>query len=442
MFNDERINQTCGQIYSRGILLAVLYTALFAASRILFRGRFQLSLFLTEITILTTGIAILLIGLLRWGMIRDERGAFEKHNYYLAAGKVFVIAALAGYAVSIPLRVRITDDYPVNELILHLLALGCTYFFYTFKRHEVSFNYTFIDDPGRAYYLRVFLNIAKLAGILLLPFAAAAMLDFVLHQSFLYFLTILFGYVASVTGLGLDYLLLSVLEKLNYDEESSRSEVRASKRGTLKRGTLVALVLTVGAELVAAVITIAYHTVLTQPLSQMGRVVAAFNTALLRWSYPTLVITALALCLLMEQTSHSKRVRIGVCGVLIMQALDLALRAPRSSVIYFLESLNSDPAAIARYADALSAWSLVAWLLTIAFTCLWIHGLIRDCGVTPALWLTVALTVICRAVGIFFGAQSMMVGFAIVVNLGGVAASGLRVAMMQKGKRKVVKSEE
>ena len=427
MFNDERINQACGRIYSGGILLAVLYTALFAASRILFLGGFRLSQFLNEAAILVTGGAILLIGLLRWGVSPDERGAFEKHNYYLAAGKVFVIAALAGYAVSIPLRMRITGDSPVNELILHLLALGCAYFFYTFKRHEISLNYTFIDTPNRAYYGRVFLNIAKLAGILLLPFSAAAMLDLWLHQSFLYFLAILLGYVTSVTGLGLDYLLLSALEKMNYDEESPVPK----KRGALKRGTLVAFILAVGAELVTAVLTIVYYVVLTRPMTEMGRVVAAFNTALMRWSYPTLVITALALCLLMEQTSHSKRVRIGVCGALTIQSLELAIRAPRSSIIYFLERINSEPSAIVRYADAQSTWSLVAWLILIGFTCLWIHGLIRDCGATRALWLTVALTVICRAVGIFLGAQSVMVAFAVVVHLGGVIASALRVMMLR-----------
>ena len=33
MFNDERINAECGKIYSRGILLAVLLTLVYAALR-------------------------------------------------------------------------------------------------------------------------------------------------------------------------------------------------------------------------------------------------------------------------------------------------------------------------------------------------------------------------------------------------------------------------
>lgn len=33
MFNDERINAECGKIYSRGILLAVLLTLVYAAVR-------------------------------------------------------------------------------------------------------------------------------------------------------------------------------------------------------------------------------------------------------------------------------------------------------------------------------------------------------------------------------------------------------------------------
>ena len=219
MFDDERINYESGRIYRRGILLAVLYTLLFTVSRLLLtRGFGGITHYLTEGAVVLSGVVILLVGWIRWGFSRDERSRFEEHRYYLTAGKVFLVLALAGYAVSIPFRARVTNDYPVNELIINLETLGCVYFFFSFKRREVSFNYTFIHERGWSYYRRVLLNIAKLAGILLIPYGVASLLDLWLYGSFTMYVALLLGYIYSAVGLGLDYFLLSLLEKLNYDE--------------------------------------------------------------------------------------------------------------------------------------------------------------------------------------------------------------------------------
>ena len=424
MFNDERIDQACGNMYCCGIFWAVVYTVLFGTVRLLYRGEFRLSMFLTETAIILTGAVILLVGLIRWGVSGDERVAFERHRYYLTAGKVFVVAALVGYALSIPLRVRVTDDYPVNELLLHLEALGCVYFFYAFKRRQVSFNYTFIDEPNGVYYRRVFLNIGKLAGILAVPFAVAALLDFGMHGSLWFVLGVLFGYIASVVELGLDYLLFSVLEKMNYDEEAPRS---------LKKGTVAAFILALGARLVAAGLSIAQAVVLKFPLTEVGRVMAAFSTAIVRWSYPSLIVIALALCFLMEQVGHSKRVRVGVCGYLTVQAIDLALRTARTAAVVLLERYAHDPAVMRQYTDILTLWSFLVWLLCLVFTCIMLHGLIRDCGAVRHLWWSAVITVACQAVSLFLVSQNMTVANALVLGLGGAAALGLQVLLLTKG---------
>ena len=426
MFNDERINSTCGAIYRRGILLAVLYTALFGGARILLTGGFRLSRFLTEAAILAAGGIILLIGLIRWGFARDERAVFEKHNYYLTAGKVFVVAALAGYAVSIPLRMEVSNDYPVNELILHLETLGCVYFFFAFKRNSVSFNYTFIDEPNGGYYRRVLINIAKLAGILLVPFLGAAMLDLMMHQSFPNFLVILAGYAASVVELGLDYLLLSALEKMNYDEESPRG---------LKKGTIAAMILAISAEGVSALLAVAQGYVLRFSLtSDIGKHMNTITTAAFRWVFPCIIITALSLAFLMEQTLHSKWIRRGVGGVLILQALDLALVPVRSVILLTLDRHHTPVnQLIPLYGNIMNAYSALLWLLTLACTCLIIHGLIRDRGVTPLLWLSVAAIVFCYALGIFLGSQSLYLLRAVIVEvIGTVLVAVCQLLIIQK----------
>lgn len=425
MFCDERINQACGKIYSRGILLAVLYTALFAAARVLLTGGLRLSHFLTELAILATGVIILLVGLIRWGFARDERRIFEKHNYYLAAGKIFVVAALAGYAVSIPLRLRVGNDYPVNELILHLETLGCVYFFYAFKRESVNFNYTFIDGTNGSYYRRVFLNIAKLAGILFIPFLAAGIMDLAIHQSPGYFLNILVSYVTSVVGLGLDYLLLSVLEKLNYDEESPRA---------LKKGTTVALYLAIGAEAMSALLTVAQGFLLRFSLvSDMGKLMQTITTVIVRWAYPCIIITALGLCFLLEQTRRSRWIRVGIGGLLILQTVDLALTPVKSVLMLTMERLHtSDNQLLPLYADVMNVWSFLLWLGILGFTCVVIHGLVRDFRAPRLLWLTVALIPLCYGLGIFFVSQGMYMARALAVNAGGVLVSLWQLVLLQR----------
>ena len=442
-FDDERINYESGRIYQWGILWAVLYTAVFALSRQLFLGNAEgetLSLFIAEITVIGFGAVILLVGLIRWGLGRDERRVAEKHRYYLTAGKVFLIAAVAGYALSIPLRSQSgLNDYPINELLMQLEVLGCVYFFFAFKRRMISFNYTFIHETGWGYYGHVLRNIGKLALYALIPFGAAAVLDLLTHMSTLYFNAIGIAYALTVYDLGLCYFLLSLLEKLNYDEESPKN---------LKRGTFIALIIAIGkqAEVFLCRILAAWVAQygMTQELPAgvtFGELLATFSSAAREASYPALVATALALCFLMEQTHHSRRVRVGVCGYLTVQAVDLVLTVLRSAVMVALEQHAEDPSAIRLFGNLTTYWSFAVWLVSLAFTCLWISGLIRDCGASKLLWLTVGLVVVCQAVGIFFGSQSMNLALTLTVGGGALLAMVGRLIILKTGNLRTVDPE-
>lgn len=439
-FDDERINYESGRIYQWGILWAVLYTAVFALSRLLVLGNAEgvtLALFISEITVIGFGAVILLVGLIRWGLGRDERRVAEKHRYYLTAGKVFLIAAVAGYALSIPLRSQSElNDYPINELLMQLEVLGCVYFFFAFKRRMISFNYTFIHETGWGYYGHVLRNIGKLALYALIPFGAAAVLDLLTHMSTLYFNAIGIAYALTVYDLGLCYFLLSLLEKLNYDEEAPKN---------LKRGTFIALIIAIGkqAEVFLCRILAAWVAQygMTQELPAgvtFGELLATFSSAAREASYPALVATALALCFLMEQTHHSRRVRVGVCGYLTVQAVDLVLAVLRNAVIiHYAQS----PHMAQTFAEYTTYWSFAVWLVSLAFTCLWISGLIRDCGASKLLWLTVGLVVVCQAVGIFFGSQSMNLALTLTVGGGGLLAMVGRLIILKTGNLRTVDPE-
>ena len=105
MFNDERINQESGKIYQRGILIATIVALIYGAVRAWYlnvQGDLSVKYLFTELFIVVCGAVILLVGALRFIKIQDERTVFEKHRYYLTAGKVFLIAALSGHALTIP----------------------------------------------------------------------------------------------------------------------------------------------------------------------------------------------------------------------------------------------------------------------------------------------------------------------------------------------------
>ena len=439
-FDDERINLESGRIYQWGILWAVLYTAVFALSRLLFLGNTEgvsVSLFIAEITVIGFGAVILLVGLIRWGLGRDERRVAEKHRYYLTAGKVFLIAAVAGYALSIPLRSQSgLNDYPINELLMQLEVLGCVYFFFAFKRRMISFNYTFIHETGWGYYGHVLRNIGKLALYALIPFGAAAVLDLLTHMSTLYFNAIGIAYALTVYDLGVGYFLLSLLEKLNYDEESPKN---------LKRGTFIALIVAIGKQVDVFLCQILAAWVAQYGMTQelpagvtFGELLATFSSAAREASYPALVATALALCFLMEQTHHSRRVRVGVCGYLTVQAVDLVLAVLRNAVIiHYAQS----PHMAQTFAEYTTYWSFAVWLVSLAFTCLWISGLIRDCGASKLLWLTVGLVVVCQAVGIFFGSQSMNLALTLTVGGGALLAMVGRLIILKTGNLRTVDPE-
>lgn len=442
-FDDERINYESGRIYQWGILWAVLYTAVFALSRLLFLGNavgVSLSLFVSEIAVIASGAVILLIGLIRWGFGRDERRVAEKHRYYLTAGKVFLITTVAGYALSIPLRSQSgLNDYAINELLMQLEVLGCVYFFFAFKRRQISFNYTFIHETGWGYYGHVLRNIGRLALYALIPFGAAAVVDFLTHMSTVYFNAIGIAYVLTVYDLGLCYFLLSLLEKLNYDEESPKN---------LKRGTFIALIIVIGKQAEVFICQILAAWVAQYGMTEQlpagvtfGELLATFSSAAREASYPALIAAALALCFLMEQVSHSKRVRRGVCGYLVVQSVNLVMTVLRSAVIVALERYADDYEMVRRFTEFNTYWSFAVWLISLAFTCLWISGLIRDCGASKLLWLTVGLAVVCQAVGIFFGSRSMNLAYTLTVGGGTLLAMAGRLVILKTGNLRTVDSD-
>jgi len=241
MFNDERINHESGKIYQRGILIATMIALAYGAVHAWYlstEGELAVKYLFTELFIVVCGVVILLVGGIRFLKIQDERTLFEKHRYYLNAGKVFLVSALSGYALTIPFAMQKSfADAPINQIITILMTIGYIYFFYSFKSKDININYSFIEESKDQYYGKVWSNIGKFAFVLAIPFFFAAMIDLGIHPLFPSFWSILVGYITSVLGLGLEYLFISWIEKRNCDDDTDYL-----KNGTVILGALIILI--------------------------------------------------------------------------------------------------------------------------------------------------------------------------------------------------------
>jgi hypothetical protein len=230
------------------------------------------------------------------------------------------------------------------------------------------------------------------------------------------------------------YLILSILEKMNAREAGSEEET--ARRGLLRKGTMIAFLFCIGAQTVDVLLEVAYRWVVTAfPLTQSRDVVMALSRATGDWTYLTLALVALAVSFLMEQYIHSKRVRIGVGGVLVVQAASRVLGTVDSTVVIALERSGSSHV-VSGYLNLLNYRGFLAWLLVMAFACVMIYGLIRDCGADRRLWITLGIVAACQGIGLFLVAQSSLPAHAAVTGGGVLAASVLWLVLLcRKAKR-------
>ncbi len=359
MFYDERIQSECGKIYQKGILFATLVTLLYAMIRaipLILEDKLSLWFFTTELFIVVCGVVILFLGAIKFCGVKDERIESEKHTFYFNAGKIFLIATLAGYAFAIPFASeRARNDVPVNYLLYMLEILGSLYFFYAFKSREISFNYTFIEKDRWDYYKRVFLNIGKLAWVLAFPFGFAMVLDLMLHESVVSFLAIILAYASSVIGLGFYYFILSWIEKRSYEDESGH---------LIDRGAFVVCILTLLVYWGYSVFRIFYVSIGDWiPVSSVGEYMASISYLNQFFGYLMTVMVVAVLSYIMTKAS-GKMIKKAVGLKALMCALTVILNFVYSFVYQVLNIVSPENFEI--YTIVIRAHNFIAGYLMVA----------------------------------------------------------------------------
>lgn len=234
MFDDERITITCGKIFRKGILIATILSFLFIILKsFTFINFFSVeTLFLNtgELCIFFVGIYILIVGEFndQFGVEKDERYYSEKFQYYIKKSKLFLIVSLLGFAISIPFFIRFPESssVPVNTLIILLEQIGFIFLTYEFRKNSINFNYTFIDDNNKLYYKKVFKNILKLFIMISIVYLVSIVIGILICFDIIlsYLLATLLAYINSVLILSTIYFIISMIEKIMYNEEEKNTK--------------------------------------------------------------------------------------------------------------------------------------------------------------------------------------------------------------------------
>lgn len=443
-FFDERINTECGKIYRRGILYATLVTLFYGTLRGIYLasiGQFFVRYLYTELTVVLCGFILLTVGAIKFPKNGDERSAFERHNYFLGAGKLFIVATLAGYAVTIPFsREKSFGDMPINHIIFVLEVLGYIYFFYTFKTRGISFNYSVISEERSTYYKAVFANIGKLAGVLFVAFAFAAFLDLGVNQSLLGFLGILWSYLVSVVSLSLEYLFISWVEKRSYDEQNS---------DRMASGTVIAFLLLIATAVFYAAFHIAYVFIATGNLSafpgNVGETLASLASGRVLIGYSQSALTAVVWCSLLAQIDNPPRCRRALWWVLALSVFSILWHLATSffSIIAtpFLETAL-EPYQMRNLLELISGFSSCISLVGIAFNGWLSYTLVKDVNVSGAILLSPALSLAVYLADLFFTSQSMARTSAILGSAVSFAALLVTFAVLNNHKISPIFTED
>lgn len=405
MFNDERINAECGKIYSRGILLAVLLTLVYAALRtavLVIQDSLVSVLTYTEAVILILGIGILVTGALRFRKDGDERTAFERCSFYKKAGRSFIIAVLGTYILTIPFTSEeMLGGEGYNQLLSLLEIVGCLYAFYAFKTRDINFNYSFIAESTGVYYRRVLKLVGGLWLSLLAPFFIAAVWMLVTRRSWLSAFAILLAYFSSAAGLSVWYFFISLVEKTSYDSMGD---------GRFALGARIAALACLVVELVTALLMCSYIYYATGDLraisggGSIGALIAAIATVRLRLEFILIVLVGLALSQILPQIRKGGLL-CAVCRVqLILLALNVIVKTLRPILYraYSDESIRFIATTVVQWRERLSLLAaLVMWTL-------FIYAAVRELGVSRVLWTIPVLRTVAAAVNIFLTSQNML----------------------------------
>ncbi|MGM9970769.1 MAG: hypothetical protein ACI35S_10305 [Anaeroplasma sp.] len=245
MFYDERIESVKGHISRNAIILSILISFIIGGIRIFnvlinTNDLKYLCLVSLEILICLLGVAILFFGFIR-KYKKDERVINEKKIYYNKASIVLVKITTFVFAIFLPIILYMgipngfSDTIFGNILFILFFLIGI-YVIFSFKRNDIFFNYSIIDNDN--YYKCILKNICKFALFIFYLFMTSLFVYILCSLKYnfnIYFLILIISmYTGILVFLSSLYLLYSFLEKTSYN-----SDIAVSKATLILLGTVI-----------------------------------------------------------------------------------------------------------------------------------------------------------------------------------------------------------
>lgn len=318
MFNDERITIESGKIFKKANILATIIAIFFLVTRsiiyIVSKHSISFGTFGTEICTILCALGILTYGEVTYRTKEvDERSITNKWEYYSKKGKILLIWILLGYSISmIDSFKRAPGDFQPNYILFIFQAIGAIYFYYQFKKNQININYTFINDDKKTYYLHVLKLIGYLAIIVTAIYFTCGVISMIIYQKPSYIVVFLLAAIYSIIGLGLQYLLLSYLEKVDYDDENDHI-----KKPFLISGMIVSGVLLIQTILTYTTLYIAENGL----VSKMSAFIAEATNLKNNLSFISTIYGGIALSYLLSYSLKSKKINKSISLYLLLMII-------------------------------------------------------------------------------------------------------------------------
>ena len=399
MFNDERISLQIGKIYKKANFIVILIASIFFIARAMFylleTGSLPISLFSTEIVSILVAVIILLFGEINfYNKEKDEMIIYKKYSFYSQAGKYLLIAIIFGYALSmINSFRRIGFDFPPNTIIFVYQIIGLIYFYFQFKKNNININFSFINNDNKSYYLNILKRILYLAITILIIYFVCGFISVISYSNISYLITFVVAAIYSIIGLGFEYLFLSFLEKLEYDNQSN-----CLKISYLISGIILILLFLCLSFVNLAISYISYE----GGISNLGSVISILNNSSTNIEYLIYCFIGLTMSFIVSYSYKNKITTSSIRAYLLFIIITLLWNLTNSVIVIYIS--NND--FIIDYLNITNIIKIVLNIVNILLFTLILYALIKENGFSEKLFIIPIIEIIIYVITIILTTQN------------------------------------
>ena len=399
MFNDERISLQIGKIYKKANFIVILIASIFFIARAMFylleTGSLPISLFSTEIVSILVAVIILLFGEINYyNKEKDEMIIYKKYSFYSQAGKFLLIAIIFGYALSmINSFRRIGFDFPPNTIIFVYQIIGLIYFYFQFKKNNININYSFINNDNKNYYLNILKRILYLAITILIIYFVCGFISVISYSNISYLITFVVAAIYSIIGLGFEYLFLSFLEKLKYDNQSN-----CLKISYLISGIILILLFLCLSFVNLAISYISYE----GGIFNLGSVISILNNSSTNIEYLIYCFIGLIISFIVSYSYKNKLTTSSIRAYLLFIIITLLWNLTNSVIVIYISNNNF----IIDYLNITNIIKIVLNIVNILLFTLILYALIKEKGFSKKLYIIPITEIIIYVITIFLNTQN------------------------------------